>query len=247
MIQHYSNPYLKSLEDLGAITNNGIFELKPFRDWVGTPWQHRIFSMRLCNAGELIDIFNYLQDFPQSSRDYVLILETIIRSVWKIEGQVLVTREELQEYNNQAGTDFSELSYLRMWVKNLEQPVVERLNAVYSSLQTKQVRQLIGVKLCGSCGTTYATTSLGNHKVLKYSLAEIICENCIPNINSSNYDFVEEKVEQKTETFTESSLKAKSENVHQLPDLDSFICSECNKTFLTIEELSSHRLVCENG
>jgi hypothetical protein len=82
------NILLKSLEDLGSLSeNSGLYDIKPFRDWKGTNWRNKVFSMRLCNAGEIQDIDTYISDIPEQARIQATKLETIIRSIFAIEGK----------------------------------------------------------------------------------------------------------------------------------------------------------------
>ena len=119
-----SSPLLDSLVALGAFNDNGLIDIKPFRDWKASPWKDKIFTMRLCNAGEIADILKEISDISESARAQVLKHEVLIRSIFQVDGRVLVTQEELKEYNDKHNTEISNLQYLRIWIRDLEDVVV---------------------------------------------------------------------------------------------------------------------------
>lgn len=241
MISPYPNPFLSGLEDLGAITSTGLYEIKPFKDWSNTLWKDKIFSMRLCNAGELVDILEHVSEYSTSARDFLTIHETLIRAIHAIDGMPLVTSEKLQEYNKHAGTNFTELSFLRSWIRNIEQPVLERLNAVYAALQTKQIRKVYGLNICAACETTFSEVP-ENSAILLYSVAEIVCNKCLPITELSNFDIAPNPSANVTLVKDDNNTTDIESNLPQ-----DFVCTLCNTSFTSVEELSAHRENCENG
>jgi hypothetical protein len=238
-----ASPLLRSLEDLGALTDRaGLFEVKPFRDWRGTPWRHKIFSMRLCNAGESFDIDSYLNDVPENARIEGRKFEFLIRSVFAIDGKILLTPEELQTYNTTTKADLTHLQYLRMWVRNLEQLVVNRLDAVYGGLELKQVRHLQKIVLCEGCGTTYHTVPEGSKK-LKYSLGEILCPHCLTQLDGDDYDVDDTVVVKKEEESTPKTPPPPGAEEGASFTFQSYSCG-CGKEIESLEELVSHRETC---
>jgi len=172
------NPRAQSLEDLGIILGNGIIDIKPFRDWVGSPsWQHTIFSMRLCNAGEVLDMAEASSFFSEGvSRQQVSKLEILSRSITSIDSRAIITQEELNKYNTDYKTEFSSpREWISVYLKNLESVVVDRLDAVYGALQLKQGRQLRGEYQCSVTGNTFTKSNIPEGSLyLQYSLQEII-------------------------------------------------------------------------
>lgn len=240
---------LKSLEDLGALSEqSGLFEIKPFKDWKGTSWCDKIFTMRLCNAGELVDVTAYCNEFPESARTSVMKVELLIRSVWAVDGRALISPEDLQKFNAASSTNLSDQEYLRNWALNLEQVVVDRLNVIYGGLQMKQVRRLQGFHLCDVCGKTY--TNIGDDfEVLQYSLAEVICPSCLSGTDLKDYDLVKKAADEKVPKVddNQSSVGASSEGVTTSSFGHSSYACECGAELNSIEEFTIHRETCEKA
>jgi len=245
------NDLLESLEELGQITQeSSVFEIKPFRDWKATKWQNKVFGMRLCNAGEALDIAEYCNDIPETARSIVSIHETLIRSIWSINDRALITPEELKKYNDQHKANLSEYEYLRGWIQRLEDIVIDRLNSVYTGLQLKQIRMLNGTLSCGSCGAVFTKENVPKDSlILKYNIAEIICAGCKGSIDSQDYDFEQEKkvedaskVENKP-VDVKPVIKPNKEELSSSFDYKNYIC-DCGKELDNFEEFQKHRESC---
>jgi hypothetical protein len=243
------NNILTSLEELGQITSeSSVFEIKPFRDWKATKWQHKVFGMRLCNAGETLDIAKYCDEIPETARSIVSMHETLIRSIWSIDKKALITAEELKKYNDQHKSTLSEHQYLRGWIQRVEDIVVERLNSVYVGLQLKQIRMLNGTLSCGYCGTVYTEENVPEGSfVLKYNIAEIICSDCKDKIIQADYDFEQDAEEVTKPEEVVSETKTEASKVLKEPqssfDYSNYIC-KCGKELESLEEFTTHRESC---
>lgn len=234
-------PLLRSFEELGAINSEfGLFTLKPFRDWKNSVWSDKVFKMRLCNAGDLLDIFTQCQDTAENARIQAMKIEILIRSIYSIDDRRLISAEDLKRYNDDNNVNLSELEFLRMWMKNLEQVVIERLDLMYNALQQKQLRHLSGSYMCGVCGNIFYEKPQ-DAKDTKYMPCEIVCADCLPSVvNTDLYDFadavpVKHIFDEPEEIISEEA-----------PEDPGFICPNCSQTFPTVEELSEHRLDCSN-
>jgi hypothetical protein len=237
----YVSPLLRSLEDLGAIsTNYGIYQVKPFKDWKNTPWKDKVFSMRLCNAGEVLNIDKMSFNENPDTKIQQLKFELLIRSILYIDDRALITPEELKMYNETHNSAFCELDLLRIWIRNLEQIVLDRLDGVYGGLQLKQIRLLNGIKMCNVCSQEFSSPP-NNSINLKYDLTEIICGNCVPLIDKSLFDIDEpEVVVQKKEPEKNLSTIVPS-------TIAAHTCNLCGKEFDIFEEYSSHIQTCQGS
>jgi hypothetical protein len=226
-------PLLSSLENLGALSENfGLLEIKPFRDWSDHIWKNKIFSLRLCNAGEMLSIYSQLANFPEIARVQATKIEIIIRSIYTIADQPLISPEALAQYNDSHKSQLTTLEFLRQWVGNLEQIVIDRLDMIYGGLQLKQERQLQGVSLCANCENQFTELPEGSKK-LKYSLAEIVCGNCIKEIKDfSDFD------------FGETVPSTAPEESSPVPEVVSFTCPDCQKELPDRESFNTHRSTC---
>lgn len=213
--------------------NSGLYEVKPFKDWRTTAWCEKVFTMRLCNAGEILDIMSYCNTVPELGRIQATKFEILIRSIFHIDGRTLITDEELESYNRLHDTALSKLEYLRFWVRNLEQVVVDRLDAVYGGLQHKQDRLLRQKYICGSCGMEFSELPKDCVE-LKYSIADMICDGCIKTVEPEYFDMVN------VEIITEEPEPTEDGNTDTLEE-DSYVCSDCNEKFPDYEKFEHHR------
>ncbi len=229
-----NNTILKALENLGALSSNfGLYEIKPFRDWHGSDWEHKIFTFRLLNAGELLDIMRSAPELSGEAKEYYKKFELLSRSIWAVEKRPLITEEEVKTYNESNKTEFTIQEFLVRWVRNLEDVVLSRLDAIYTGLQVKQVRILQGVYGCAECGNVFKEIPK-NAAVLEYSLAEIICNNCLPVVDKTLYDF--KLSHQQPPPPSETKLENTQVNL-------AHKCN-CGKEFEDIESYRTHIQTC---
>jgi len=187
MLNTPDTPLLRSLEDLAALSSNsGLIEVKPFRDW-DSSWKHKIFKMRLCNAGEMLDIGEFLSKYPGTVRDQALRIEILIRAMYTIDDQPLAPEEDVKKYNDTHNVDLSKLEYLRIWALNLEQVVLDRLYVIYTGLQAKQLRKMNNQLLCDVTGAVFDTPPDGA-VYIEYSTSEILSNDGIEQINSNDIE-----------------------------------------------------------
>jgi len=236
---------LRQLENLGALSErNGLIEIKPFKSWKGNPyWAEAIFKVRLCNAGEVLDISSYADQFSQDAKERVIKIDTVVRSLYEINNVTIGSTEEISKYNQRHNVNLTRLEYLRNWAKDLEQLVVDVLYTNYIGLQLKQVRLVTDQVMCDVCGQTYEKELLppGSKETI-YSIGEIVCGNCITSINEEDFDFKELTPLQK-ETPEEIPLSIEEPLKNIGKEEAPYICA-CNKEFYTLEEFVEHRTGC---
>ena len=230
-----NSPILDSLENLGALNGTALCEVKPFRDWKDSKWQHKIFTMRLCNAGEGLEVLESLTDIPQDAKPQATKFQLLSRSIFMIDGATPVSSAELYKFNLINKLNYDQKDYLLHWFNNAEQAVLDRLDIVYGSLQQKQLRQLNGQMVCDNCGAIHSSLQ-GDAKKLIYSVSEMICNSCISLINANIYDFEEDVMQEKS--------KVKEPVVAEEIPRKAHVCMQCGKEFDTFEELDNHLPEC---
>jgi len=227
-------PILRALQDLGALSDNyGLYDIKPFKDWEGSAWADKIFTFRLINAGETLDILKGGADLTGEALDQYKKFELLSRAIWAINQNSLITEEDVISYNEIHKTQITMHEYLTGWMRNLEDIVLNRLFAVYSGLQFKQVRMLQGTHACEECGQTYKNIPKGSAE-LKYSLSEIICPQCLPRVDITLRDVKEDFFPTHTVNTPTDSSEQKS----------SHLCN-CGKEFEDIESYRTHIAECK--
>lgn len=239
------NRTLTSLEDLGSFTESGIFYIQPFRDWKATDWWMRVFGMRICNAGVLVDILHQVGAYSEIAREKALALHVLSHSIDSIDNQPIIELAALDAFNKKAGAQLTPYAYLQLYLQNLEDVVIERLNFVYGGLQLKQQRLLRGIYLCDICGKDYSPRPDGS-LTPKYTLTDIVCPTCATEDILSQYEFEERVVVQEEAAPAPVVSRPVPEEVpissFTAPVDDSWICSTCNQPFNTFEELQAHRI-----
>lgn len=248
---------LIQLENLAALSNNsGLIEIKPFRNWKGTPyWANAIFKMRLCNSDETLEIASQCAQFPIDAKDRVNKRETLIRSIYAINEITIAGVDELAKYNNKHNTNLGRIEYLRIWIGNLEQLVTDTLFDVYIGLQMKQLRLVLNQCVCESCGQPYDKSDLPkDSKKIFYSIGEIVCGNCIEHIDLLEFDF-NEKQTQTIEPVIQTEL-VKNNDLTSNPGQSTETSIEeesapytcvCGKEFNILEEFVDHRTGCSEA
>jgi len=114
-MEEFRNTLMRQLEDLAALSErNGLIDVKPFKDWKGSKyWSNAIFKMRLCNAGEVLEISNYAEQFSGDSKDRAIKIETVARSIYEINGIPIGSPDEVLKYNQKHNTNLTRVEYLR--------------------------------------------------------------------------------------------------------------------------------------
>ncbi|MCK9471997.1 MAG: hypothetical protein M0Q88_09635 [Bacilli bacterium] len=193
----YNNELLLQLEDLGALTSadpessSGLINIKPFRDWTSTVWSKKVFTFRLCNVGELIDINNELDKLPAFTREFASKIEFVLRSIYKIDDKIFVPEEEVAKYNERNNTKLSRIEYLRAWVKNVEGIVINRLYSIYEALESKQIRLLTDRVMCEITGNIFIKDEIPEGSYfIKNCIGEIISKKGLESelFNKSLYE-----------------------------------------------------------
>jgi len=210
------NPQAESFENLGALNGDGIYEVKPFKDWEGShAWKDKIFSMRLCNAGEILDINAENKGKDENAQLEFAKFEILSRSILSIEGRSLINAEELTRYNEANKTDFqSPREWVSIFLRNLEKVVVDRLDAVYGALTLKQARQLQGNVICGITNQLYPKSAIpAGSFYVKYELAEIITPEGIAGyVGDYQKDFI---------IISANTLTPKEEVIESEPNVEN--------------------------
>lgn len=236
------NLLLENLLDVGNIgrvgVHKGLIELKPFREWIGSSFCHKKFTMRLLNAGEMEDVLTYLSNFPSTVYEQKLRVELFIRSVWAIDGVVLCRAEDLLNWNENRETEpDDEMGYLRKKIRDMEQNVLERFEVLYTGLSQKQMRQLMGLWLCGSCKSLLKKKTEGFVRT-QYDLAEGLCKSCFEALSEeqkNSYDFLEGSYKPKP---------AVPAMVQQQSADNGINCRYCGEKFSSYDEVDAH--IAEN-
>ena len=238
---------LHQLTNLAALSErNGLIEIKPFKSWKKDKyWAEAIFKIRLLNAGEILDVASYSDQFSQDAKEKAVKIDTVARCLYEINGIPIGSSEELIKYNERHNSKLTRLEYLRNWVKDLEQLVLDYLYTNYVGLQMKQVRLVTNQQTCEICGQVWEkeNTPPGS-KETKYSVGEIVCGNCIKEglFNKNDFDFFEEN---KNESFNIPSLEEKQEETlnKEVSKETPYTCV-CNQEFDTLEKFVEHRSEC---
>ena len=241
MLNSPQSPLLNTLERLGALSEDsgGLIKIKPFKDWKGSSWQHKILSMRLLNAGEMLEVYDYCEKYEGEAKTQAYMIEIVLRSLYMVDGQMLASDDEVLKFNQNNKTSLNRVEYLRLWAVNLEQVVIARLHSIYEQLQLKQIRIVNGQYLCEVSGQTLDKIP-ENSRILKYGIGEIVSGESlkIPNLDLSIYNFEDEVAPsfvKPVETFVETPQKE-----------FNYIC-HCNQGFDLLEEFTSHRENCKEA
>jgi len=231
-----NSPILDSLENLGALNGSAFYEVKPFRDWKDTKWQNKIFKMRLCNAGEGLEILEELSKIGVDAKPQAMRFQILARAIYMIDGAPPVNTAELEKFNRDNNLQYDQKDYLIFWFGNIEQVVLERLDIVYASLQQKQIRQLSGQHICDNCGSIFTIIPEKSKKLI-YSISDIICNSCIEKVDKALYDFEEDILSEKIESLEEvvESMRKKEH-----------VCPLCGKDFDNFEEFNQHITECDS-
>ena len=244
MLNSPQSPLLSELERLAALTDTegGILRIKPFRDWKGTLWQNKLFQMRLLNAGEMLEVYDYCEKYQGNAKDQAFYIEIIIRSLFGIDESILASDEEVLKYNEQCKTKLSRVEYLRLWAGNLEQVVLLRLYSIYEQLQAKQIRKLNDQYLCEVTGKISDKLQEGD-KIIDYGIGEIISKEGLEqkDLDLSIYNLEDTKKE---------SIEIEQVQVETVGSIEkdlSYMCTFCEEKFSTVEELAQHRENCSKA
>jgi hypothetical protein len=181
---------LRVLTELTALSSNSVTILKPFRPWFGIPlWRGRTVGIRLLNAGEIEQALEYVNDASIAAQDQALKKEIVARCLWTIDGAYVAPKEEVEQYNKDHKTELSDIEYRRIFVQDFEQFLVDYLYTIYTELQQKQTRKVMGISMCAICKTTTPHIP-SNARKIKFNTAEYLCADCLTNITDDDgFDF----------------------------------------------------------
>jgi predicted Zn-ribbon and HTH transcriptional regulator len=228
---------LKALQNIGALTDNfGLYKVKPFKDWPGSKWENAIFTYRLLNTGEMLDILRKVSNEPLDVKDLYKRLEILANAIWSIDERALVTEEDIVSYNAKNNTSLTVHEYIVNWMHNLEDVVITRLEAVYAGLQIKQIRLLQGVSLCDVCGTIFKKIPAGS-AIVEHTISEIVCISCLPQIEKSYYDIIE--------IADDAVVNPETADI-AVPETKSNHACICGEEFPDIESYTTHIQSCES-
>lgn len=237
---------LHQLTNLAALSErNGLIEIKPFKSWKKDKyWAEAVFKIRLLNAGEILEVASYSDQFTSDAKEKAVKIETVARCLYEINGVPLGSSEELTKYNERHNSKLTRLEYLRNWVKDLEQLVLDYIYTNYVGLQMKQVRLVTNQQMCEICGQVWEKENvpLGS-KETRYSVGEIVCGNCIKEnlLNTDDFDFFEEYKNQSTSPLEE---KKEEDSLNKEVSKETHYTCVCNQEFDTLEKFVEHRSEC---
>ncbi|MCK9543211.1 MAG: hypothetical protein M0R03_14415 [Novosphingobium sp.] len=223
---------LESLENLGALNGDNICLVKPFKDWKVSSWREKIFHFRLCNVGEGLEILEELSKAGSDSKAQLTKIYILSKAIYMIDNAFPIEPEELKHFNETHKFHLNQTDYLVEYFKNIEQIILDRLDAVYAALQRKQIRQLQGLSICDGCGETFSVIP-HNSKRLLYSVSEIICNDCVESADLSNYE------------FEEDVKKIEPKKIIKEEKTQAYKCPHCELELKTFEELNDHLPECE--
>lgn len=169
------------IDQLHKVADIGYVYDFPFKDWKGSKYKDVSVGMRLLNSGELLEVAQQLERSGYSSglgRTLSLQIATLARAIISWAGGELATQEGLEAFRKNAGNpDATLLDYKLYRLRELENVVIEQLDSMYSDLQQKQKRLVLGKVLCQESGEVYDREEVeGNPSIewLDQKIAEII-------------------------------------------------------------------------
>lgn len=141
--------------------------------------------MRVLNAQEIQQALEAVNDVPLTGQDQALKKEIVARSLWSIDGAYVALKEDVDEYNNVNSTQLTETEYKRVYVNSYEQYLVDFLYVVYTELQKKQIRRVMGLHMCAVCKNQYSKLPEKSYPI-NFDIAEMVCETCFPDVTSED-------------------------------------------------------------
>ena len=193
---------LKVLTELTALNPSGIVILKPFRPWYGLEaWRSRKVGLRILNALEIENALEAVAPTTPTAQEQALKKEIIARALWSIDGQSVSSKEDVEDYNELHKTELNEVEYRRVFVAAFEQYFLDYLYTLYTELQSKQARHVMGVLQCGICRKTTTVLGEGDRRI-EFSTAEFLCADCVRNVvPEDGFDFTDEPRKMHTSEF----------------------------------------------
>jgi hypothetical protein len=191
-----STSILKVLTELTALSSSGITVLKPFRPWYGIEsWRGRTVSLRLLNVKEIESALEAVSTVSATAQEQALKKEVMARALWAIDGQTVANKEDLDAYNQAHKTLLSEVEYKRVFIQDFEQYFLDYLYTLYTELQNKQVRKVMGLHQCAVCKKQ--TTALGDKdRKIRFNTAEYVCAACDQTVvDEDGFDFETPRVD----------------------------------------------------
>lgn len=144
---------LGRMYDVGDI---GSINVQPFKNSKNKKLQEETWTMRLLNAGELLDVHETIRSLAGNPHDDELQsrkIELLIRSLVARNGVPLVSADAVNEYNKNNKTNLTRLEVARIEARNLEQYVLNTFDTQYGILMNKQRNLIEGMVVCQNCGS----------------------------------------------------------------------------------------------
>lgn len=197
---------LRNLEELGNVgDSSGIIYVKPFRLWSRScKWDNAIFGMRLCNAGEIIEIFQSLDNnLNQEAKDLKYKVEILMRSIIYINNIPVFIPKNLDS-NDQEDYYYEIKNHLY----NLEKVVFEHLFLTYKAIEDKQLRLLNDKYMCEICGVIEMSIPQDAIR-FRYGIGEFIHLNCYENFylkEKYEVDIIKDEIENNNNVDNENNI-----------------------------------------
>jgi hypothetical protein len=139
------------LEQLAALTTYGIEEFQPFSAWDNPKIKDWKIRMRMLTVGDVVEITQLLANANPLEASYLNKIYTLAKTILTINDLPVVTDESLEEYNklhSLSGINkLSLFSFKVFLIKQLSEPLLNRLSFTYDELQSKYVENLFGKTL----------------------------------------------------------------------------------------------------
>jgi len=152
------------LDQLSSQTKGLIETVKPFQSWQGCFIKDWTVKFEMLNMGDLMDISNLTAGFSSVELMYASKVYLLAKSIKAINGQDVITTEEVEEYNKShdlTGKDARNIFELKVLkIKQFSEIVVNRLVFMYDEIQSKYLSQLLGHPLPEELKPTYDGVNL---------------------------------------------------------------------------------------
>ena len=136
------------LERLGVITAGIMKKGKPFESWQSSPVKEWEITMQMLSIGDLADIAKLSSAAHHLETSYLSKVYLLAKCIVSINGQSVVTEEDLENYNrdnNLVGNQqISLFTFKVLHIKKWTEAVVNRLAFMYDEIQDEYLVQHLG-------------------------------------------------------------------------------------------------------
>lgn len=140
---------MSMLEQLGIRTKGLISIDTPFETWKGSPIKDWPIKMRMLTMGDLIDIAKLSGTTSNPiEAGYTSKVYLLAKSLLTIDGEPVVTEEDLENYNkehNLTGTHKLDLfGYKVLFIRKWTEAIVNRISYMYDEMQDNYLSEHLG-------------------------------------------------------------------------------------------------------